>query len=253
MDPKIKSTVWEDDDFAALDDVGKVIFFWLITCQATNNIGYLEVSRRAFKVDTGRDYKELERVLEGLPRAYVWDHHHGRVRVWIRNYIKHQWPVGMLQPKSLMFTHIRNLFADLPDPFRTAFAVTYKPLVSLFQGVSIMEGACKGFEGTRTAQHRSEQNSTDPSGESEGGNAVIPTMAEFLSAFTADGIPPSYLERQFEKFHEKKTWFNGRGILVDWRRIVRNYWKADRATWKPAKRPASDDIDETEMRDLIPV
>lgn len=253
MDPKIKSTVWDDDDFAALDDAGKIIFFWLITCQATNNIGYLEVSRRAFEVDTGRDYETLERVLKGLPRAYVWDKHNGRLRVWIRNYVRHQWPAGCLQPKSRLFPNLRSLYEALPEPFQASFKESYKGLASLFQGALLMEGASKGLKGGAKGpeQHSTDQIRSDqiPQGECEG-EPVLPTQAEFLAAFATDEIPPAYLQRRFEKFYEKKTWFNGMGKLIDWRRTVRNYWQEDRATWKPAKGVLVGAADNDSIRDL---
>lgn len=224
MDPKIKSTVWDDDDFTRLDDGCRVLFFWLITCQGTNNIGYVEVSNRALKVDTGRDSDGLVSLLKALPRSYVWDEQNGRVRVWIRNYVKHQWPAGMLTPRSNMFSHLRNLYMALPEPFRMAFEGAYPSLARGFQGVEMLEGASKGLASpqNRTEPHRSDQKRSsqgDPrgggdemgtrgarpsSGETTGSLCEWPTLAEWTAAGSMEGLTAAQITKEWA-YQERKV------------------------------------------------
>lgn len=221
MDPKIKSTLWEDDDFARLDDGCRVLFFWLITCQGTNNIGYVEVSNRALKVDTGRDSEGLVSLLKALPRSYVWDECNGRLRVWIRNYVKHQWPAGMLTPKSNMFSNLRNLFMALPDPFRIAFEGAYPSLARGFQGVEMLEGASKGLPSpqNRTEPHRTDQirssqgdargggcatGESASRGETPGSRCEWPTLAEWTAAASMEGLTEAQTTKEWA-YQERKV------------------------------------------------
>lgn len=170
MDAKIKSTIWEDDEFSMLDAQGKVIFFWLITCQGTNNIGYVEVSKRAFEADTGSPLEGLARVLKGLPRAFHFDEVNGRYRVWVRHYIRHQWPPGSLEASSNVFKNLRSHFFALPDPFQSVFEGAYKGLVRSFKGLPEAEGSYKGLIRVPKGQEQNStvQNSTEHRGMGSG-------------------------------------------------------------------------------------
>jgi hypothetical protein len=86
-----------------------------------------------------------------------------------------------------------------------------------------------------------DQDDQNDKSESEGQLALtspaIPTEAEFQGAFSASGIPPAYLHRQFEQLHETHCWVTKHNRLVDWRRVVQNRWVSDRHNWVPEKKP----------------
>lgn len=60
----------------------------------------------------------------------------------------------------------------------------------------------------------------------------IPTEAEFLAHFMADGIPADYLENQFVKFAGDNAWLTAKGEMRDFRLIVRQRWKQDAARYR---------------------
>ena len=65
--------------------------------------------------------------------------------------------------------------------------------------------------------------------------AEIPSEPEFLDAFMSDGMAAGFLKKQFERFHTHHEWLTPRGLLVDWKRVVRHRWTADLAQWGPEK------------------
>ena len=231
MSPKIHSSVWADDDFAALDDAGKVLFFWLITNEATNNLGYLEVSKKALRDDTGKSLEDLESVLKSLGRGFRCERHESRLRVWSRRFLVHQWAPGQLQPKSNIFPHLRNLFDVLPHSFQRDFQESYPTLVSLFDSVRGLEVSTKRQEQSIPEQNRTEH----PTGEGAGGEPHLPTEAEFLGAFMADGIPEEFLRAKFLTFEGNNDWLNRQGRLRNWRVLVRGWWASDRVFWLEKK------------------
>lgn len=180
MSPKIHPSIWSDDDFSALDDAGKVLFLWLITNEATNNIGFLTVSRKALRDDTGKTIDSLVSLLQSLPRGFYYEVTGDRLMVWCRNFIRHQWELGQLQPNSRLFTNLHNLFNALPESFQSVFEAAYKPLVSHFKSTRGLLVPSKGPE-----QNRTEQNRTSSSqGECVGRGAIIPSESDVI-AFAA--------------------------------------------------------------------
>jgi hypothetical protein len=232
MDAKIKSTIWEDDEFSALDAQGKVIFFWLITCQGTNNIGYYEVN--------------------------------GRYRVWVRHFIRHQWPPGSLEPSSNVFKNLRSHFMALPESFKSAFEGSYKGLVILFNGLPVAEGASKGLTrgGKGQEQNRTEQNSTDPNryqrkgcGEGEG-YLEWPKLDEWLKAAEIEGLTEQQARLEWAYQERKVPAERWRGIDPERLRhhaafvLGQHRLRKNKKTAAPGESGGAP-VDEGEMKDLV--
>lgn len=199
---KLKPDMWGDDDFHPLDDAQKVVFFWLLSCQTRNSIGYVEVSRRALLADTGKTPETLLSLLKSLPRGFHWDEVNGRIRVLILNFVRHQFAPGQFGRKSYLVTHLCRLFDAMPESFQAAFEVSYKGLVRDFIITRSMEGASKSLPRDKEkSKHREGEGEGIGKGGGPGEGSEIPGD-EAVLAYAAgyqdlargilDGIPAGY-------------------------------------------------------------
>lgn len=248
MSPKIHSTFWSDDDTGSLPVDQKLAFLWLITNQATNNIGFVAVSRRGFTHDTGAPFDTLEGLLKALPRAFVTELVDGRLHIWIRHFIRHQWTPGELSRKSNIFRHLVSLAAQLPEQFRQALSCEYPALArglsDMMNGEKSQEWASKGLQAPRAEQSRAE-NSRAEQNVLEGGageTAEAPSLAEVEAwaatwpgepATGAPPIDPDWLRDWFAFRDNSRT--SGWDRFRDWRRLAISDWRKQFRAW-PAKK-----------------
>lgn len=83
-----------------------------------------------------------------------------------------------------------------------------------------------------------------PKGEgAEGGNnpgADVPSVAEIVAfGNTSAGIPESFCQYYHEQKEIKRTWFNGYGTLINWRKEVVTWWSQNRHKWASSTSPPS--------------
>lgn len=225
MSPKIHSSFWKDDDVGGLTPDCKLAFLWLLTNGQTNNVGFLRVSRREFVHDTGLPEETLVSLLKSLPRAFVWEESDGRLLVWIRHYIQHQWTVGQIRSTSLIHTNLLNLIAAMPEHFQKTLASDYKTLASdlskLLSEDKTPQDPSKGLQVPRTEQSRAEQ-------------SIIPVFEEvkaFAEAWPGEPasgtgpMNPEWVKQWFARQANKAIGFPLRwqlALVADWRAGFRN-------------------------------
>ena len=86
-----------------------------------------------------------------------------------------------------------------------------------------------------------------PSGPSD---AEIPTEAEFLGAFMAEGIPEDFLRSRYAWFEGNNAWLDGKGRLKNWRVLVRSWWAGQRSAWGPQGGGATGGLEKNSARPM---
>ena len=84
----LRMTFWNDPYVEELGPEGRLFYLYLITCPHTNNLGFLEVSRRRMAYETGLSEEVLLRLLSEAEAA-------GKIVadgacLWLVNFVKHQ-------------------------------------------------------------------------------------------------------------------------------------------------------------------
>lgn len=70
-----------------------------------------------------------------------------------------------------------------------------------------------------------------------GESAHFPSLQEVIDFGNgAPAIPEDYCRHYHNQKETKRTWLNGRGQLINWRREIVTWWANDRATWDAKKK-----------------
>lgn len=83
----VYSSIWDDEAFEDLSDLGKLVYFNLL-CNPTGNIaGYFRIRPKHIALYLGCDPEKVKQELEGQKR--LWKYDPGTSQVFIRNYLKY--------------------------------------------------------------------------------------------------------------------------------------------------------------------
>ncbi|MBF8281288.1 MAG: hypothetical protein HW378_203 [Anaerolineales bacterium] len=258
MSPKIHPSFWSDERVGQLTAEQRYALLWCLTNGQRNSVGYFVASRRQFAFDSSKPFETLEDLTSVFRTGIVADVQDGQLRIWLRHFIKHQFPGNSWASNARITKHLVSQIQELPEPFFSELIKEYPKLKeSLFESnrtprpnLSQGEPSSPSLseELHRAEQSRTEQNRTEQKeggvgeGRAEGPPAKpqsrevgIPSDAEvFEFGRTWPGEPASGAPLMPEEW--VAVWLgkmNGRvvGWPQDWRRAIVAGWRCEFRGW----------------------
>ncbi len=224
----LRMTFWNDPYVEELGPEGRLFYLYLITCPHTNNLGFLEVSRRRMAYETGLSEEVLLRLLSEAEAA-------GKIVadgacLWLVNFVKHQ---ASTSPKLVQ--SLRALLGQISSlKIRAAVAAAYPAIfppepaeevpMPGKRAPSAVEAGCaqpSPTVGEGTGNRKGEEE-----GEGKRKTLFRPPEVEEVRAYCEErgnGIEAG----AFVDFYASKGWKVGTSPMKDWRAAVRT-WEAKR-------------------------
>jgi uncharacterized phage protein (TIGR02220 family) len=128
MSPKIHSSFWRDPAIGRLCANSKMAMLWLITNSGTNVLGVSEPDARYFAFETGLHEATLEACLVEMNKSIV----RAGAKVWLKNYIEHQFGRGDTLLRNKISLSIRKAIEKEPE-LREAIFAEYPELADMPQ------------------------------------------------------------------------------------------------------------------------
>lgn len=98
-------------------------------------------------------------------------------------------------------------------------------------------GYHKAIASLKEKQKEKDREKSSEGGAGETSEVAIPSVAEVLAFCSMGaGIPADFARHYHETKGIKRTWANGYGRLVDWKKEIVKWWAGSKATWEQDKK-----------------
>jgi hypothetical protein len=113
-----------------------------------------------------------------------------------------------------------------------------------------MEGlSIEYHKGIQTLKYKKKEKEKSPQGGGVGedaDNAAIPSVAEVMAfGSMGAGIPADFCRHYHESKCIKRSWMNGYGRAIDWKREIKKWWEDSKGKWAGPKPAGNNEIQKT--------